>query len=156
MGDDDTTVVVEAPQVPEQISPPEPSSAELWYIEHERRHSEHMAHLESIRESMRAEVARLEDRISELDARVAVAESSQGESLGDALDAVATVGQTVADITTAINPEPEVVNEVPPAPSSSSNDGGTGPTTEVIPDTEGATPTAPTNGRQQRRGSRWW
>ena len=152
MGDDDTTIVVPPPEVP--ATPPEPTRAELWHAEHEARHAEHMAHLESIREEHRSEVNRLEQRISDLEGRIVVVESnpSEGQSLTDALDTVAVVGETIADINEAMRPE-EVIEE-PPSPPHSTNNGGA-ESTEVEPDIATAEG-APANAAPKRRGSRLW
>lgn len=155
VGDDDTTVVVTPPIEPVAPAPPEPTAAELWYVEHERRHAEHMAHLESIREQMTGETLRLGEAIAAVDAALQthIAECSSGGSLDEALDAVATVGETVADITTALNPEPEVDLASSPTPPGPSNDGSAG-STEVEPDV--STETAAPANTARRRGSRFW
>ena len=154
MGDEVTNVVVEPPAPVAET--PSVSPSELWHAEHEARHVEHMAHLESIREEHRSEINRLEQRISDLEGRIVVVEtapSESGGSIGDALETVAVVGETIADINAAMQ---EPVIEEPPAPPRSENNGGPGPETEVQPDVAtGQAAPANTEGRR-RRGSRLW
>lgn len=152
---DDVTVVVPEP-TPIVETTPQPDRIEMWHAEHEARHAEHMAHLESIREEHRSEVNRLEQRISDLEGRIVLVESApsgESTSLNDALDTVATVGETIADINAAMQ---EPVIEEPPSPPHSSNDGSAGPSGEVAPDiTTGNA--SPANAEQpKRRGRGIW
>lgn len=152
---DDVTVVVPEP-LPVVETAPQTDRIELWHAEHEARHAEHMAHLESIREEHRSEVNRLEQRISDLEGRIVIVESApSGEttSLNDALNTVATVGETIADINAAMQ---EPVIEEPPSPPHSSDNGGTGSETEVAPDIATGS-AAPANAEQsKRRGRGLW
>lgn len=149
MGDEVTNVVVEPPL----LQPPQVTPSELWHAEHEARHAEHMAHLESIREEHRSEINRLEERLAGLEGRIVIIESapeSEGSSIGEALETVAVVGETIADINAAMQ---EVPSEEPAAPSRPQNDVGAGPSTEVEPDiaTSPAEP-ANTTPKRPRRG----
>ncbi len=153
MGDDETVVVV-PPAVSSEPAPPTPG--ELWHAEHQQRHLEHMAHLETIREEHRAEVAALREKVAELEgvviglATAPPPEPVDSAALSQALDTVETVGEVIANVTEALNPEEVVETPTPP-----SHHDSTGPAGEVAPDV--GTPGGneqPSSGR--RRGGRFW
>lgn len=151
MGDDDTTIIVP----PQETGPPPVSATELWHIEHEARHQEHMAHLESIREEHRAEIMRVEERVNVLEGAVSALastpapESPDAAALDQALDTVSQVGEVIADISESVN-QPDVIET--PSSTSSHSPIDSAPAGEVEPDVDTNEP-ANSGGR---RGSRFW
>ncbi len=155
MGDE--TIIVEAPSNPPE-SNPDPMA--LWHAEHEARHAEHMAHLETIRNEWRSEASRLQSQISELQGQLAalvieeiMEPDEPGTSMGEALDTVREVGEVIADISQAVN-QPEEVNAPsppsgPPSNNSAPDDG------EVVPDAATSQSPPPPANAGRRKGGFW-
>lgn len=151
LGDDEITVIT-----PPASEPPPVAVIDPWRAEHEARHAEHIAHLETIREEHRSEVQAIRDKVTELEgiviglASAPPPESPDKAALDQALDTVESVGEVIANVTEAINPEEPV--EAPPSPPSHHEPAG--PVGEVTPDVgEGSGTNAPPH---SKRRSRFW